>query len=319
MLDDDGHVLKLLEAKSHKECLEEVFYEHVFKKEPRNEEWRTLKDFLPFYYGKISLTHLGKNLEYLKMEDLTKNLEKPCIIDIKIGKKTFDPFADPQKVERELIRYKYQAQLGFRVTGFKLFKAKTNETELFDRFYCKGIQPQDITRTFSYFFDIQSFPERRYLVKEVINKLKQLLQWFEKQKRIKFFRTSLLIAYDGSQKITEKKAWQKQEHFATDANGSKSFELGEIYQIEKKANANFHFQNVGIHDFPPASLLGSHRKSNLEMGEECIGREKCVVKMIDFAHTFCDLEEMSDCIDENYIYGLKSLINEIEKCLGNGF
>eukprot|EP00795_Rhopilema_esculentum_P008672 gene8672-14691_t len=225
----------------------------------------------------------------------------------------------PQKVERELIRYKYQAQLGFRVTGFKLFKAKTNETELFDRFYCKGIQPQDITRTFSYFFDIQSFPERRYLVKEVINKLKQLLQWFEKQKRIKFFRTSLLIAYDGSQKITEKKAWQKQEHFATDANGSKSFELGEIYQIEKKANANFHFQNVGIHDFPPASLLGSHRKSNLEMGEECIGREKCVVKMIDFAHTFCDLEEMSDCIDENYIYGLKSLINEIEKCLGNGF
>ena len=61
MLDDDGHVLKLLEAKSHKECLEEVLYEHVYKKEPRNEEWRTLKNFLPFYFGKVNLTHLGKN------------------------------------------------------------------------------------------------------------------------------------------------------------------------------------------------------------------------------------------------------------------
>ena len=149
--------------------------------------------------------------------------------------------------------------------------------------------------------------------------MKQLLQWFEKQKRIKFFRTSLLIAYDGSQKITEKKAWQKQEDFATEDPGSKSLELSDIYQIEKKANANFHFQNMGIHGFHPDSLLGSNGKSSLETGEGCIGREKCVVKMIDFAHTFCDLEEMSDCIDENYIYGLKSLINEIEKCLGNGF
>ena len=57
---------------------------------------------------------------YLKMDNLVSDLEKPCIMDLKIGKKTFDPFAAADKVQRELIRYKYQAQLGFRLTGFKV-------------------------------------------------------------------------------------------------------------------------------------------------------------------------------------------------------
>ena len=41
-------------------------------------------------------------------------------MDLKIGKITYDPFSDPAKVQRELIRYDYQAQLGFRITGFKV-------------------------------------------------------------------------------------------------------------------------------------------------------------------------------------------------------
>ena len=54
------------------------------------------------------------------MDNLIGHLKKPCIMDLKIGKKTFDPFAGPDKIQRELIRYKYQAQLGFRITGFKV-------------------------------------------------------------------------------------------------------------------------------------------------------------------------------------------------------
>lgn len=54
------------------------------------------------------------------MDNLVGHLEKPCIMDLKIGKKTFDPFAAEDKIQRELIRYKYQAYLGFRITGFKV-------------------------------------------------------------------------------------------------------------------------------------------------------------------------------------------------------
>ena len=59
-------------------------------------------------------------MNYLKIDNVVGHLKQPCIMDLKIGKKTFDPFAPPDKVQRELIRYKYQAQLGFRITGFKL-------------------------------------------------------------------------------------------------------------------------------------------------------------------------------------------------------
>ena len=66
----------------------------------------------------VSLTFLL--MCYLKLENLVSNFEHPCIMDLKIGKRTYDPFATPDKIHRELIRYDYQAQLGFRITGFKV-------------------------------------------------------------------------------------------------------------------------------------------------------------------------------------------------------
>ena len=42
-------------------------------------------------------------------------------MDLKIGKKTYGPFAKPEKVHRELTTYDSQAELGYRITGFKVY------------------------------------------------------------------------------------------------------------------------------------------------------------------------------------------------------
>ncbi len=54
------------------------------------------------------------------MENLVAGFEHPCIMDMKIGKITYDPFATPDKIHRETIRYDHQSQLGFRISGIKV-------------------------------------------------------------------------------------------------------------------------------------------------------------------------------------------------------
>ena len=52
MLDDDDHLLKLLEEKS---LGEKAFYEAVFMEQPENEEWCELRRYLPRYYGTVAI------------------------------------------------------------------------------------------------------------------------------------------------------------------------------------------------------------------------------------------------------------------------
>ena len=57
MLDDDGHLLKLLEEKSLKE---KAFYEKIFMEEPENQQWHELKKYLPRYYGPVNIISGGE-------------------------------------------------------------------------------------------------------------------------------------------------------------------------------------------------------------------------------------------------------------------
>ena len=52
MLDDNGHLLKLLEEKSLKE---KAFYEIIFIDEAENKEWFELRKYLPRYYGTVNI------------------------------------------------------------------------------------------------------------------------------------------------------------------------------------------------------------------------------------------------------------------------
>ena len=58
MLDENGHLLKLLEEKSRKE---KTFYEIIFIKEPENKEWSELRKYLPRYYGTVNIFNGTEN------------------------------------------------------------------------------------------------------------------------------------------------------------------------------------------------------------------------------------------------------------------
>jgi len=304
MLDDHDHLLKLLEEKS---LGEKTFYEAVFMEEPENEEWFELRRFLPRYYGTVAIFNGKVDLNYLKIDNVVSHLKQPCIMDLKVGRKTFDPFAPPDKVQRELIRYKYQAQLGFRITGFKVYKAKIGRTELFDRFHCKCIKPDNVVETFIQFFDLEDYPERKGLVDILIQKLQLLLKWFEKQTRFKFFRTSLLISYDGNMQLHPDRS---QSSKITGNKGIEDFtnvSRKNIYKLEGSEYLNGKFNITGITDVIGRELLKEHDAMNNDVNPTDVS-----VNMIDFAHTFLDLDSPS--LDENYLFGLRSLIYNLEQC-----
>ena len=56
----------------------------------------------------------------LKLEDITCGFEKPCIIDIKIGKRVWDDHALQDKIDREKKKYPCQEVIGFRIVGMRV-------------------------------------------------------------------------------------------------------------------------------------------------------------------------------------------------------
>ena len=58
--------------------------------------------------------------EFMMLEDLTAYFHRPSILDIKIGKRVWDDFADPDKIEREKKKYPVQDVVGFRIIGMRV-------------------------------------------------------------------------------------------------------------------------------------------------------------------------------------------------------
>lgn len=48
--------------------------------------------------------------------------ENPCIMDIKIGRVSYEPTASPEKKLAEDAKCSYQKQFGIRVNGYRVFK-----------------------------------------------------------------------------------------------------------------------------------------------------------------------------------------------------
>ena len=78
--------------------------------------------------------------EYIQLADATKDFRFPCIseppvipfifscvafaVDLKVGRVTYDPLATAAKRHRESSKYPWQSELGFRITGMKIYDHK---------------------------------------------------------------------------------------------------------------------------------------------------------------------------------------------------
>ena len=59
-------------------------------------------------------------MTYLKLENLVSKFRKPCVVDIKMGKKTYDPEAGPAKIAKEMTKFPHVEKFGFQFTGMQV-------------------------------------------------------------------------------------------------------------------------------------------------------------------------------------------------------
>ncbi len=80
----------------------------------------------------MRLHFVGK---FLQLEDITSKFENPCVIDVKIGKITYDPEATAEKRAKETNKYPPLKKTGFQLRGFRVSAVDSRERELWCRIY----------------------------------------------------------------------------------------------------------------------------------------------------------------------------------------
>ena len=57
---------------------------------------------------------------YLKLEDVTRRFSRPCIMDVKVGRRSYDPLALLEKREQQIAKYPLMEEIGFLLLGMRV-------------------------------------------------------------------------------------------------------------------------------------------------------------------------------------------------------
>ncbi|KAJ1443492.1 hypothetical protein B484DRAFT_441404 [Ochromonadaceae sp. CCMP2298] len=261
---------------------EKAFYEQMVSEGSHNTN--SAIPFTPIYLGLLHYAGVnGTAVPHLVLEDLTCGYRKPNVIDIKMGTCTFEPTATQQKKDSELRKYPYQAEVGFRITGFKVYNKTSQSYVTAGKPFGRSIVPVEVISALAMLF-YDGFRVRDDAIKAVIAELETLLLWMRSQARHHFYCTSLLVVFDSVsldpyEPTEEPPVESIADSFSDTCSPGDERTLGELRRCLATAAAS-------------APLVR--------------------VKMIDFAHVV-PLSLDNQIPDQGYIWGLKSLIGNLRE------
>lgn len=131
----------------------------------------------------------------LILSDLTHGFSNPCIIDIKIGRQTYEPTSSPEKQLRSKSKCPQQYELGFRITGGKVWNHITKKFINIDKNLGRSLLKESLNHGLSIFFfnGINfNYPE---LIKFISN-LEEMYDILKGQNYYVFICSSILAVYD---------------------------------------------------------------------------------------------------------------------------
>lgn len=101
----DEHDGSILKPAYKKLCgpREIQFYEQVTGGQVPNAV--LLKELVPEYRGTVRMKLGERSIDFIRLADVTHDMTEPCVIDIKIGQRTWDPLASADKIAAEEVSH----------------------------------------------------------------------------------------------------------------------------------------------------------------------------------------------------------------------
>lgn len=195
---------------------EVAFYEEIF-----NGAEIAARSFVPQFFGLVEVSDDNHNdvegsdcsadSEFKRpcivLEDFTLHYEHPSLIDIKMGRQTFEPTASQAKVAREIRKYPYQFDIGFRITGLKVWNAESSDYLSFDKWFGRSLLPEQVLYGLAFFYH-NGLQFKTRAIDESLRRLNEILDWMKTQIRYKFFCSSILIVYDNGTASSDAPAFE---------------------------------------------------------------------------------------------------------------
>ncbi|XP_050664786.1 inositol polyphosphate multikinase [Leptidea sinapis] len=173
------------------------FYNRVFSSE--DPDLVELRKFVPKYFGCRKFTYSGHEMEYIILEDLSERMLEPCIMDIKIGKRTWDPLASEEKINKEKSKYtQCRQEWGFCIPGYQVYKVDSGRLLKYGKDYGKKLHGHMVTAAIRNYLNGLGRPACRALILQFLSALWALQKWCGRGSTLRLYASSLLLLYDAT-------------------------------------------------------------------------------------------------------------------------
>lgn len=198
------------------------FYENLKRESRDGGDLMALRGLVPRYEGIERLQIDGREVTFIKLEDLTDGMYEPCVMDVKIGRRTWDPLATAAKRAAEESKYVACKQnLGLCVPGFQVHSVKTGRCKRYGKEYGKRLTETTVGDALRLFLNADS-GLCRSLVMQFLSRLWAIQSWARTQKRLRIYSSSVLLVYDARRLRSTLEGQRKRLHTQTSSNSSGS-------------------------------------------------------------------------------------------------
>lgn len=129
------------------------------------------------------------------MDDLAWGIKHPAVIDFKIGRRTYDPEATIEKIERQKLKYPPVEKIGFQLLGMRVFDQENRSFSHFDKIFGRELNEDDIIHGLALYYQFHGRP-RTKAISDTIKELENIRTWFNKQTTYHFYSSSIIVVYD---------------------------------------------------------------------------------------------------------------------------